>query len=92
MTWVSFTLPERIVEGQALHDFETLPKIIGATDDRSFEVAREVLGSLGGAVKRVSSPETAEMVKMVDNYSRYVFLGLTNENRIDVRESGRGRP
>lgn len=71
--------PERIVEGQALHDFETLPKIIGATDDRSFEVAREVLGSLGGAVKRVSSPETAEMVKMVDNYSRYVFLGLTNE-------------
>lgn len=71
--------PERIVEGQALLDFSNLPKIIGSTDDTSYEVAREVLGSLGGSVTRVSGPEVAEMVKMVDNYSRYVFLGLTNE-------------
>jgi dTDP-alpha-D-glucose dehydrogenase len=71
--------PERVVEGQALRDFTSLPKIIGATDDRSFEVTREVLGSLGGPVRRVATLESAEMVKMVDNYARYVFLGLTNE-------------
>jgi nucleotide sugar dehydrogenase len=71
--------PERIVEGQALQDFATLPKVIGTTDERSFETLRDVFGSLGGPVIRVDSPETAEMVKMVDNYSRYVFLGLTNE-------------
>lgn len=71
--------PERIVEGQALHDFATLPKIIGATDDRTYDITQEVLGTLGGSVRRVSSPTTAEFVKLVDNYARYVFLGLTNE-------------
>ncbi len=71
--------PERMIEGQAIKDFKTLPKIIGATDDRSCRIASEVLSSLGGKLIKVSNPETAEMVKMVDNYSRYVFLALTNE-------------
>lgn len=71
--------PERMIEGQAIEDFESLPKIIGATDERSYSIASEIIGSLGGKVIRVSSPEAAEMVKMIDNYSRFVFLGLTNE-------------
>jgi UDP-N-acetyl-D-mannosaminuronic acid dehydrogenase len=71
--------PERMVEGQAVRDFLTLPKIIGASDCETMNVVRSVIGSLGGKVIEVSSIETAEMVKMVDNYSRFVFLGLTNE-------------
>lgn len=71
--------PERMVEGQAIRDFTTLPKIIGASDLETSRIVSEVMGSLGGRIVQVSSPETAEMVKMVDNYSRYVFLGLTNE-------------
>ena len=71
--------PERMVEGQAIRDFTSLPKIIGASDPETSGVVAEVIGSLGGSIVKVSSPETAEMVKMVDNYSRYVFLGLTNE-------------
>lgn len=71
--------PERMIEGRAIKDFKALPKIIGATDDRSYSITSVVLSSIGGKLIRVSNPETAEMVKMVDNYSRYVFLGLTNE-------------
>lgn len=71
--------PERMVEGQAIKDFTSLPKIIGASDRETSGILAEVIGSLGGSIVQVSSPETAEMVKMVDNYSRYVFLGLTNE-------------
>ena len=71
--------PERMVEGQAIRDFTSLPKIIGASDPETSAIVTEVIGSLGGRIVHVSSPETAEMVKMVDNYSRYVFLGLTNE-------------
>ena len=71
--------PERMVEGQAIRDFMTLPKIIGATDIETRSVCREIIGSLGGKIIEVSTIETAEMIKMVDNYSRYVFLGLTNE-------------
>lgn len=71
--------PERMVEGQAIRDFSSLPKIIGASDPETSGIVSEIIGSLGGEIIQVSSPETAEMVKMVDNYSRYVFLGLTNE-------------
>lgn len=71
--------PERMVEGQAIKDFTSLPKIIGASDQKTFAIVSEVISSLGGTIIQVSNPETAEMVKMVDNYSRYVFLGLTNE-------------
>ena len=71
--------PERMVEGQAIGDFMTLPKIIGASDERSRVIADKVIASLGGPVCNVSTVTAAEMVKMVDNYSRYAFLGLTNE-------------
>lgn len=71
--------PERMIEGQAIRDFRSLPKIIGASDQRSNSVAQTILSALGGKLVPVSSPTTAEMVKMVDNYSRFVFLGLTNE-------------
>lgn len=71
--------PERIIEGQAVGDFTILPKIIGASDQETMETVEMVIGSLGGKLVKVSSIETAEMVKMVDNYSRYIFLALTNE-------------
>ncbi len=72
--------PERIAEGQAIYDYRTLPKIIGASDDRSFALYSEIVTTaIGGKIIRVSNPETAEMVKMTDNYARLVFLGLTNE-------------
>lgn len=75
---ISFS-PERMVEGLAVNDFKTLPKIIGASDPETLEICGNIIGSLGGKVIKVSSIETAEMIKMVDNYSRFVFLGLTNE-------------
>ena len=80
--------PERIIEGQAISDFKSLPKIIGASDDRTFEIVKKVIGSLGGKIIRVSSPDTAEMIKMVDNYARFVFLGLTNELALVCEKNG----
>jgi nucleotide sugar dehydrogenase len=72
--------PERIVEGQAIKDYKTLPNIIGASDDKSFEMYSNVVSNaIGGKIVRVSNPETAEMVKMTDNYARFAFLGITNE-------------
>lgn len=80
--------PERMVEGQAIRDFTTLPKIIGTSDPETSRIVSEVIGSLGGRIVKVSNPETAEMVKMVDNYSRYVFLGLTNEIALISEKAG----
>ena len=80
--------PERMIEGQAIRDFQSLPKIIGASDDRSFSVTKQFMSELGGSIIRVSNPETAETVKMVDNYSRYVFLGLVNELALACEKIG----
>ena len=80
--------PERMIEGQAISDFQSLPKIIGASDDRSFDITKQILKELGGKIIRVSKPETAETVKMVDNYSRYVFIGLVNELALACEKIG----
>ena len=80
--------PERMIEGQAIRDFQVLPKIIGASDSRSQTIAEQILTALGGKIIRVSNPETAETIKMVDNYSRYVFLGLTNELALACEKIG----
>lgn len=71
--------PERIVEGQAMKDYALLPKVIGASDERSYEMFAEAISTLGGKIVKVSNPETAEMIKMTDNYARFAFLGITNE-------------
>ncbi|MEM0135206.1 MAG: nucleotide sugar dehydrogenase [Thermoplasmatales archaeon] len=80
--------PERMIEGQAIRDFLSLPKIIGASDQRSALITEKILKTLGGKIIIVSNPETAETIKMVDNYSRYVFLGLTNELAIACEKIG----
>ena len=80
--------PERMIEGQAIRDFRTLPKIVGASDPRSQFIAGEILKKLGGKIIMVSDPGTAEMVKMVDNYARFVFLGLTNELALACEKVG----
>jgi UDP-N-acetyl-D-mannosaminuronic acid dehydrogenase len=80
--------PERMIEGQAVQDFQVLPKIIGASDARSANIAEEILRTLGGKIIKVSKPETAETIKMVDNYSRYVFIGLANELAIVSEKIG----
>lgn len=80
--------PERILEGQAIKDYKNLPKVIGASDERSYRIAEEVFSALGGRMVRVSDPQTAEMVKMIDNYARYAFLGLTNEVALISEKSG----
>lgn len=80
--------PERLVEGQAIEDLGTLPKPIGATDKRSQEKVAKLFECLGGKIIRVSNPETAELIKILDNYARYAFLGLTNEVALIAEKCG----
>lgn len=71
--------PERITEGIALNEFHSLPKIIGGINSESVNRAARVIGRLGGKIIRVSSPEVAELVKLVDNCYRAVNVALANE-------------
>src|SRR3972149_2727570 len=51
----------------ALHEFHAIPKIVGGINRESTERAARVVARLGGKVVHVSSPEVAEVAKLVDN-------------------------
>jgi len=71
--------PERTIEGLALHELHTLAKIIGGINTESTERAAQIIGKLGGKIIKVSSPEVAEMCKLIDNTYRSINVALANE-------------
>lgn len=71
--------PERTIEGLALHEIYTLPKIIGGINEESSLRTAKVMEKLGGGIKIVSSPKVAEMCKLVDNLYRANNIAFANE-------------
>lgn len=71
--------PERTLEGRALQELRELPQIIGADDSIASDRAAAVFERLTSTIVKVSSPETAEIVKLVDNTFRDVQFAFANE-------------
>jgi len=71
--------PERTIEGLAMHELYTLPKIVGAMNQEDCARAVSIIRRLGGEVLQVSSPRVAEMCKLVDNLYRAVNVAMANE-------------
>jgi len=71
--------PERLVEGQALTEMQSVPHIVGGVGRRSTEAAARIISVLGSEVIEASSPSVAEMAKIFDNVYRDVNIALANE-------------
>lgn len=71
--------PERTLEGRAVEELEALPQVIGGIDAESGARAGELFSKLTPTTVKVASPETAEMIKLVDNTYRDVQFGFANE-------------
>ncbi|MFN3005997.1 MULTISPECIES: nucleotide sugar dehydrogenase [Mycolicibacterium] len=71
--------PERTLEGRALQELRELPQIIGADDPAVADRAAAVFRRLTSSIVQVSSPESAEIVKLVDNTYRDVHFAFANE-------------
>ena len=67
------------MEGQALRELRYLPQIVGAMDAMVATRAAQLFAFLTPTVVRVSDPETAEMIKLIDNAKRDVIFGYANE-------------
>lgn len=82
--------PERLAEGSALHDLRTIPVVVGAIDSPSRDAAMAFWKEgLGVETVPVSSPRTAELVKLADNQWIDLNIALANElamlsERLDV--------
>jgi dTDP-alpha-D-glucose dehydrogenase len=72
--------PERLAEGQAIRDLETIPILVGGLGEAAGAAAaafwRRVLPV---EVTTLSSPEAAEMVKLADNLWIDLNVALANE-------------
>jgi UDP-N-acetyl-D-glucosamine dehydrogenase len=72
--------PERISPGDKKYTVENIPKVIGGQDKRStYLAARLYRAILSDGIVPVSSLETAEMTKILENTYRAVNIALINE-------------
>lgn len=70
--------PERIAEGHALKELSTLPQVIGARSDSSFNRASDLFNALSGKTLRIT-PEEAELAKLFTNVWRYLKFAAANQ-------------
>ncbi len=85
--------PERIDPGRTDYTVRTTPKLVGGITEACAERARELYAEICDEVVVLSSPETAELSKLLENIFRSVNIALVNELaqlcdrlRIDVWE------
>ena len=71
--------PERIDPGRTDYTIFTTPKVIGGVTEACVAVAVALYGTIVEQPVPVSSPATAEMVKLLENTFRAVNIGLVNE-------------
>lgn len=71
--------PERTLEGRALSELRELPQIIGAINKESSKSAVNFFSCITRSIVKVSSLETAEMIKLVDNTYRDLRFAFANE-------------
>jgi UDP-N-acetyl-D-mannosaminuronic acid dehydrogenase len=71
--------PERTLEGKALVELHQLPQIVGGMSSQAAVRASHLFQFITPTVLRVSSVETAEMIKLVDNAQRDVAFAYANE-------------
>jgi UDP-N-acetyl-D-glucosamine dehydrogenase len=71
--------PERIDPGRTDFTVETTPKVIGGLTEACTERAAEVYGQVTSEIVRVSTPEAAELSKLLENIFRSVNIALVNE-------------
>jgi UDP-N-acetyl-D-glucosamine dehydrogenase len=71
--------PERVDPGREDWTTKNVPKVVGGIDEASTEAAAAFYGEAIDVVHRVSSPEAAELTKLLENIFRSVNIALVNE-------------
>jgi UDP-N-acetyl-D-glucosamine dehydrogenase len=71
--------PERIDPGRTDFTMQNTPKVVGGLTDVCLERARDVYAEICDQVVEVSTPEVAELTKLLENVFRSVNIALVNE-------------
>jgi UDP-N-acetyl-D-glucosamine dehydrogenase len=71
--------PERVDPGRTDYTLRTTPKVIGGLTPACADRAAELYSVVCDSLVRVSSPEAAELSKLLENIFRSVNIALVNE-------------
>ena len=71
--------PERVDPGNRTWTTRNVPKVVGGITPACTEAAASLYASAVDEVHRVSSPEAAELTKLLENVFRSVNIALVNE-------------
>jgi UDP-N-acetyl-D-glucosamine dehydrogenase len=74
--------PERVDPGNPTWHTKNTPKVLGGITPACTEAAAALYGTCIDRIVRVSSPEAAELTKLLENTFRSVNIGLVNEMAI----------
>lgn len=74
--------PEREDPGNASYSTTTIPKVVGGLDAPSLELASALYRQVIVNVVEVSTPETAEACKILENTYRAINIALVNELKV----------
>lgn len=80
--------PERVDPGNPKFNTYNTPKVVGGLTPQCGDLASIFYAQCMEKVIRVSSPESAEMVKLLENTFRAVNIGLVNEVAIMCEKLG----
>jgi UDP-N-acetyl-D-mannosaminuronic acid dehydrogenase len=70
--------PERISQGNALHEIRNLPQIVGAFDGDSLRSAKALFSRITNEIV-VLDPTEAELAKLYTNTWRYIQFAIANQ-------------
>ncbi len=74
--------PERVDPGNKKYNTKNTPKVVGGTTPKCCEISKLFYSQVIDTVISVSSTQTAELVKLLENTFRAVNIGLVNEMAI----------
>jgi UDP-N-acetyl-D-glucosamine dehydrogenase len=80
--------PERIDPGNKTYTTRNIPKVIGGITPRCAELSALLYGQFIDRIIPVTSSETAEMVKLLENTFRSVNIALANEMALMCHKFG----
>lgn len=79
--------PERVVQGKAIEEIQTLPQLVSGTSPEALRVAGELFLRIAPEVVELS-PKEAEFAKLICNAYRYMQFAATNQFYMMVESEG----
>lgn len=80
--------PERVLGDRAITEMAELPKIIGGLTRACSEKAAKIYRTIGGKIVIVNDPESAEIVKLLDNAFRQTLFAFANDFALLAESQG----